>query len=73
MPETDEIEFDLLVRRAADLGYYVQRHRNWDPMRGTGDLYLAPRRRFPGEHVDTIMKYTTADDIHAYLSRVGRQ
>jgi hypothetical protein len=71
MAETDDMEFDLLRRRAEALGYFVQRHRNYDPCMPGGDLYLAPSRRFRGEHVDTILKYATADKIHAYLNGVG--
>lgn len=67
----DETELDLLRRRAADLGFFVQRHRQYDPCRGGGDLYLAPKKRFPGEHVDTLLRYSTADQIHEYLNGVG--
>jgi hypothetical protein len=70
MSETPEKDFDLLARRAADLGYYVQRHRQWDPNFGTGDLYIMERRRFPGERLPTILKYATADEIHNYLNGV---
>lgn len=69
--ETNDMEFDLLRRRADDLGFFVQRHRTWDPTRGTGDLYLAPRKQFRGEQVETILKFATADEIHAYLNGVG--
>ena len=72
MPETDEVEFDLLRRRAAELGFHVQRHRVFDPTLGNGDLYIMEKRRFPGEWLPTILKYATADDIHEYLNGVGR-
>lgn len=69
----DEVEFDLLRRRAEELGLFVQRHRNYDPCRGTGDLYLMPKRRFRSERVETILKYATVDECHAFLNEVGRQ
>jgi hypothetical protein len=71
MPETSDEEFDLLKRRADDLGFFVQRHRNYDPCMPGGDLYLQERRRFTGEHMDSILKFATADRIHAYLNGVG--
>jgi len=71
MPETDEVEFDLLRRRAAELGFHVQRHRQFDPTLGNGDLYIMEKRRFRGEHVPSILRYATADDIHEYLNGVG--
>lgn len=69
----DETEFDLLRRRAEELGFFVQRHRQYDPCRGSGgDLYLMPKRKFRGEHVDTILKYASVDECHAYLNQIGR-
>jgi hypothetical protein len=40
MPETEQMELDLLQRRADAVNHYVNRHRTWDPARGGGDLYL---------------------------------
>jgi hypothetical protein len=71
MPATDEMEFDLLVRRARDAGFFVQRHKNYDPCREGGDLYLMPRRNFPAEHVESLLTYTTADEIHKFLTEVA--
>jgi hypothetical protein len=68
----DETEFDLLRRRAEPLGLHVQRHRTWDPARGGGDLYIMPKRRYRGEHVETYLKYSTVDEIHKFLNEVGR-
>jgi hypothetical protein len=69
--ETSTMEFDMLQRRAAELGFHVQRHRSWDPTYGTGDLYIMEKRRFRGEHCDSILRYATAEQIHAYLNGVG--
>ena len=33
MPETSTMDFDLLKRRADELGFHVQRHRDFDPCR----------------------------------------
>ena len=42
--ETSEMELDLLRRRARMCSMYVNRHKHWDPARGTGDLYLQKKR-----------------------------
>ncbi len=68
--ETPQMELELLQRRAEASNYFVQRHKYWDPSRGTGDLYLQRKRKFRGEHVDTLMRYATADEIHAELGRI---
>jgi len=71
VPTTDDMEFDLVVRRARAAGFYVNRHRNFDPCREGGDLYLMPRRKFAGDHVETLLAYTTADQIYKFLNEVG--
>jgi hypothetical protein len=68
MPATDEIEFDLLVKRARDAGYYLNRHKTYDPCLEGGDLYIMPRRRFPQEHCETLLRYATADECHEFLN-----
>ena len=66
------MEFDLLVRRAQAAGYYVNRHKNWDPTRGTGELYLQRAKKFRNEHAETLAQANaTADQIHAALSKLG--
>jgi hypothetical protein len=72
MAETDQMEFDLLQRRARAAGYYVNRHKNWDPARGTGDLYLQRAKKWRNEHEETLMSYATADEIHAALAEIER-
>lgn len=68
MPATDDMEFDLVVKRAREAGFFVQRHRNYDPCQGNGgDLYLMPRRGDLGVHAETLLKYTTADEIHKWI------
>jgi hypothetical protein len=68
MAETNDMEFDLLRRRAANVGLYLDRHLNFDPCLPGGDLYIASRRRFRGEHVDTLLKYATVDQCHDFLT-----
>lgn len=70
MPETSEMEFDLVRRRADAVNFYVNRHKDFDPTRGTGDLYLQPRRKFRREHVNTVLGYATADQIHEALAQI---
>jgi hypothetical protein len=72
MPETSPMEFDLLVRRADAAGFYVNRHRSFDPLSQRGDLYLMPKRKIPGERPDTVLKFTTADEIHKWLHEYQR-
>lgn len=72
MPETDAVEFDLLRRRADAANCFVQRHRDYDPARGGGDLYLQPKRKFRSEHVESILRFATADEIHRKLGEIER-
>jgi len=72
--ETDEMELDLVQRRADAAGYYVNRHRQWDATRGTGDLYMQRKKKFRGDpNGESIMRYSTADQIHAELGRIEAQ
>jgi hypothetical protein len=72
--ETSEMEFDLVVRRARAAGFYVNRHKAWDPTRGDGgDLYMMPVRKFRSEQVETVLKYSTVDQVHEELGRIERQ
>ena len=70
MNETPQEEFDLLRMRADAQNLYVNRHKQWDATRGTGDLYLQTKKKFRSEKAETIMRYATADDIHAALAEV---
>jgi len=66
------MEFDLVVRRACAAGFYVNRHRNYDPCVETGgDLYLMERRKFAGEKCETLLRYTTPDQIYKWLNAAG--
>jgi hypothetical protein len=69
MAETDDIEFDLLRRRADEAGFFVQRHRDYDPCRGGGDLYLQEKRELRRDRMPSLLKYATADQIHEFLNR----
>ncbi len=71
MSETSTMDFDLLRRRADEMGFFVQRHREWDPLRGNGDLYIAEKRKFREEHVDTILKYQSAAQLWKFLQNGG--
>ena len=67
------MELDLLRRRADAAGYYVARHKSWDPTRGNGDLYLQRKKKFRNEPNEDVMRYSTADQIHARLGRIEEQ
>jgi hypothetical protein len=70
MAETNEMEFDLLCRRADAGNYYVNRHKAADLTRG-GDLYLQPKKKFRGDLNGNILSYATVDEVHAKLSQLG--
>jgi hypothetical protein len=65
---TDDMELDLLQRRARACNHYVNRHKLASPM--GGDLYLQPAKKFRSEHVETLVRYATADEVHAELGRI---
>jgi hypothetical protein len=68
MSNTDEIELDLLQRRARACNHYVNRHKAASPM--GGDLYLQPAKRFRSEDVETLVRFATAKEIHAGLAQI---
>ena len=70
MAETDEMELDLLRRRADACGMYVNRHKEWDPNRGNGDLYLQRKKKFRYERNEDVLRYATADQIHNALCEI---
>ena len=70
MPETSQKELDLLRKRADAVNHYVNRHRDYDPVRVGGDLYLQPKRKFRREHVDTVIAYATPSLIERELARI---
>lgn len=70
MAETSEMELGLLQRRARSMGFYCNKHREFDPARGTGDLYLMPAKRFRTERVPTLMSYATAEQIEDELTAI---
>jgi hypothetical protein len=73
MPETDQMELDLLQRRADAMNHYVNRHRQWDPARGGGDLYLQPKKKYRGDVNGDICRYATPAQIHKHLSRIEEE
>jgi hypothetical protein len=69
--ETSEMELDLLQRRADATNCYCNRHRNWDPTRGNGDLYLQLKKKYRGDpNGESILRYATADEIHRKLGEL---
>jgi hypothetical protein len=71
MAETNQIELQLIQRRASAGNYYVNRHVSWDAARGGGDLYLQPKKKFRGDLNGNILAYATAEQIHAKLTELG--
>lgn len=68
MAETSELEFELTRRRAEREGYFVERHRHYDPAQSPGDLYIQHIRKFRGEKMQSLLSYATSDEIHRYLN-----
>ena len=66
-------EFDLIVRKADALGFHVQRHRQWDPNREGGPLYVQHRRKFREEHQDSLLRYATAEEVWQFLADRERE
>jgi hypothetical protein len=73
MSETDQMELDLLQKRADACGMYCNRHRTWDPVRGGGDLYLQPKKKFRGDVNGDICRYATPDQITRHLCRIEEE
>lgn len=71
MAETSTMEFDMLKRCAAEIGFHVQRHRSFDPCLPGGDLYIQETRKFRDEHMPTLRKFQTADQIWEFLRNGG--
>jgi len=71
MAITDDVELGFLIKRANACGCFVQRHRVADPM--DGDLYLQERRSRGNPKPPSIVRYATADQVHAALERIERQ
>jgi hypothetical protein len=66
----DDVEFDLLQRRAEPLGVFAQRHRDFDPCRPGGEFYLMEKRRYKDHHAECLLKYATLDECHIFLNEL---
>jgi hypothetical protein len=66
--ETDELEFDLTRVRCEREGFYLGRHKNFDPTLGGGDLYVMPTRKFRDQRNPSLLSYATSDEVHHFLN-----
>jgi hypothetical protein len=74
MSETDQMELDLLQKRADACGMYCNRHRTWDPARGGGDLYLQRKKKFRGDpNGESLVRFATPDRVHRHLARIEEE
>jgi hypothetical protein len=64
----DAEEFEFLKRKASALGLYIQEHRQYDPCIGGGPLYIQRKKKFGGEHVDTLLRYATPEKAWEFLN-----
>lgn len=72
--ETSDMELDLIQIRARACNHYCNRHRQWDPARGGGDLYLQRAKKFRGDpNGESICRYATADQVHRHLARIEEE
>jgi hypothetical protein len=80
-PELDEqLEYDALRNFAWSLGFFAQVHRNFDPLRQrpgreNACWYLQRSKKFGGrlEHEQSILRYSTAEEIYAWLNEYRKQ
>jgi hypothetical protein len=63
----DEAEIDLLKRNADALGLYVNVHRDFDPCRGNGPLYVQHKLRHHSEPRVTLLKYASIEQVWQFL------
>jgi hypothetical protein len=67
--ETSTAELEFLQRKCASMTpkLYCNRHANWNPNFGTGDLYLMPALRTHDEKKVPILKYSTAGELWEWI------
>lgn len=68
--DDDDKEYWSLVDAGRRLGFFVGRHKFFDPAMGGGEFFVT-RRRQQGDpkKLPTIMKYATAGEITDFLNR----
>jgi hypothetical protein len=62
-----------LNNMARPLGFFVGRHRAFDPAMGGGQFYLMPKKQHPDERVKTLIKYKTFAEIEEFLQKAAAQ
>ena len=67
MASTDPEELELLQRRAAALGLYCNEHKNYDPCRGGGPLFVIEKRKSRGQECETFLKYATPEQCWEFF------
>jgi hypothetical protein len=79
MPPLDEAEsYDALRNYAWSLGFFTQKHRNFDPLRQAPGRenacwYLQRSNQHqPGMHQDSILRYSTYQEVRAWLDEFKR-
>ena len=79
--ELDEVlEYDALRNFARALGFHAQIHQGFDRLRAASGReeafwYLQRSKKFSGrlEHEPTILKFSTAEEIYAWLNEYRAQ
>jgi hypothetical protein len=70
MASVDAEELELLQRKAAAFDLYLNEHRNYDPCRGTGSLFIIEKRKFRDQECRTYLKYATPEQCWEFLNRL---
>ena len=74
----DQREYDAVRNFAWASGFFAQVHKSFDPLlaapeRKNAFWYLQRRKKFGGEHENTILKYSTAEEIYAWINEHRKQ
>jgi hypothetical protein len=67
MTDDDRIELDLLKRNADSLGLYINEHRDFDPCRGNGSLYVQHKLRHRSEPRITLLKWASIEQVWQFI------
>ena len=73
-PDVDQMTLDLLQRRAFAVGFYCNKHRNWNPLADSGGpLYLMEKRTRTNPKPQTVIKFATVEQLETALQTIERE
>jgi hypothetical protein len=73
-----QLEYDLVKNFAWHHGFFAQVHKNFNPLlaapgRENAFWYLQRRKKFGNEHEQSILKYSTAEEVYAWINEHRQQ